>query len=64
VFDQLLGSVRVRGKITVPAGRKIMFQVAEAYEVMMGRFSRQLAPLFIQFTSSQVSAMAMFCLTH
>ena len=27
-----------------------MFEVAEAYEVMMGRFSRQLAPLFTQFT--------------
>jgi ubiquinone/menaquinone biosynthesis C-methylase UbiE len=27
-----------------------MFELAEAYEVMMGRFSRQLAPLFIQFT--------------
>ena len=26
-----------------------MFEVAEAYEAMMGRFSRQLAPLFVQF---------------
>jgi ubiquinone/menaquinone biosynthesis C-methylase UbiE len=26
-----------------------MFEVAEAYEQMMGRFSRQLAPLFLQF---------------
>jgi ubiquinone/menaquinone biosynthesis C-methylase UbiE len=27
-----------------------MFEVAEAYEVMMGRWSRQLAPLFVRFT--------------
>jgi ubiquinone/menaquinone biosynthesis C-methylase UbiE len=26
-----------------------MFEVAEAYEVMMGRWSRQLAPLFVEF---------------
>ncbi len=26
-----------------------MFEVAEAYEVMMGRWSRQLAPLFVAF---------------
>ena len=26
-----------------------MFEVAEAYEVMMGRWSRQLAPLFVKF---------------
>jgi ubiquinone/menaquinone biosynthesis C-methylase UbiE len=26
-----------------------MFEVAEAYEVMMGRWSRQLAPLFVDF---------------
>ena len=26
-----------------------MFEVAEAYEVMMGRWSRQLAPLFLEF---------------
>ena len=26
-----------------------MFEVAEAYEAMMGRWSRQLAPLFIDF---------------
>jgi ubiquinone/menaquinone biosynthesis C-methylase UbiE len=26
-----------------------MFEVAEAYEASMGRFSRQLAPLFVQF---------------
>ena len=25
-----------------------MFEVAEAYEVMMGRWSRQLAPLFLE----------------
>ena len=28
-----------------------MFEVAEAYEVMMGRWSRQLAPLFVEFVS-------------
>jgi ubiquinone/menaquinone biosynthesis C-methylase UbiE len=27
----------------------MMFEVAEAYEAMMGRWSRQLAPLFIDF---------------
>jgi ubiquinone/menaquinone biosynthesis C-methylase UbiE len=26
-----------------------MFEVAEAYEVMMGRWSRQLAPMFVEF---------------
>ena len=26
-----------------------MFEVAEAYEVMMGRWSRHLAPLFVEF---------------
>ena len=26
-----------------------MFEVGEAYEVMMGRWSRQLAPLFVEF---------------
>ena len=26
-----------------------MFEVAEAYEAMMGRWSRQLAPLFVEF---------------
>jgi ubiquinone/menaquinone biosynthesis C-methylase UbiE len=26
-----------------------VFEVAEAYEVMMGRWSRQLAPLFVEF---------------
>ncbi len=26
-----------------------MFDVAEAYEDMMGRWSRQLAPLFVEF---------------
>ena len=26
-----------------------MFEVAEAYEIMMGRWSRQLAPLFVEF---------------
>jgi predicted Holliday junction resolvase-like endonuclease len=26
-----------------------MFEVAEAYEVMMGRRSRQVAPLFVEF---------------
>ena len=26
-----------------------MFEVAEAYEIMMGRWSRQLAPLFVGF---------------
>src|SRR5688572_13684480 len=26
-----------------------MFEIAEAYEVMMGRWSRQLAPLFVEF---------------
>ena len=26
-----------------------MFEVAEAYEVMMGRWSRRLAPLFVEF---------------
>ena len=26
-----------------------MFEVAEAYEVMMGRWSPQLAPLFLEF---------------
>jgi ubiquinone/menaquinone biosynthesis C-methylase UbiE len=26
-----------------------MFGVAEAYEVMMGRWSRQLAPMFVEF---------------
>jgi precorrin-6B methylase 2 len=28
-----------------------MFEVAEAYEVRMGRWSRQLAPLFVEFVS-------------
>ena len=28
-----------------------MFEVAEAYEVMMGRWSRQLAQLFVEFAS-------------
>jgi ubiquinone/menaquinone biosynthesis C-methylase UbiE len=26
-----------------------MFEVAEAYEVIMGRWSRQLAPMFVEF---------------
>ena len=30
-----------------------MFEVAEAYEVMMGRWSRQLAPLFVEFVGVQ-----------
>jgi ubiquinone/menaquinone biosynthesis C-methylase UbiE len=30
-----------------------MFEVAEAYEVMMGRWSRQLAPLFVDFVGVQ-----------
>jgi len=34
----------------VEAGReRRMFEVAEAYEVLMGRWSRQLAPLFVEF---------------
>ena len=31
-----------------------MFEVAEAYEVMMGRWSRQLAPLFVEFVGVRV----------
>ena len=30
-----------------------MFEVAEAYEIMMGRWSRQLAPLFVEFVGVQ-----------
>ena len=30
-----------------------MFEIAEAYEVMMGRWSRQLAPLFVDFVGVQ-----------
>jgi ubiquinone/menaquinone biosynthesis C-methylase UbiE len=30
-----------------------MFEVAEAYEAMMGRWSRQLAPLFVEFVGVQ-----------
>ena len=37
-----------------------MFEVAEGYEVTMGRWSRQLAPLF---WSLSVSAMVRGCLT-
>jgi hypothetical protein len=29
-----------------------MFEVAEAYEVMMGRWNRQLAPLFVELSAS------------
>ena len=28
-----------------------MFEIADAYEVMMGRWSRQLAPLFVEFVA-------------
>jgi ubiquinone/menaquinone biosynthesis C-methylase UbiE len=31
----------------------LMFEVAEAYEAMMGRWSRQLAPLFVEFVGVQ-----------
>ena len=37
-----------------------MFEGAEAYEVMMGRWSRRLAPLFVEFA---VSAMVTACST-
>jgi len=30
-----------------------MFEIADAYEVMMGRWSRQLAPLFVDFAGVQ-----------
>ena len=30
-----------------------MFEVAEAYEAWMGRWSRQLAPLFVEFVGVQ-----------
>ena len=30
-----------------------MFEIADAYELMMGRWSRQLAPLFVDFVGVQ-----------
>ena len=36
-----------------------MFEVAEAYEVMMGRWSRQLAPLFVEFVGVRDGEMVL-----
>ena len=33
--------------------RGFMFEVAEAYETSMGRWSRQLAPLFVEFAGAR-----------